>query len=196
MLVAGQGVEEMMNCLFYIPIFVLYASTTAAAQTMGLSPSNPALKNTTIAGIVECGEGYTSHELYDVKITLVDVIRGEKAWKRIQGADPKNSPVPPGTEYLLARINFKYFARGLPGNCVHHLIPEQFTAYSTAGDDYKTLSSVLLKPELRKDLKAGESFDGWIVFAVSQEDKAPLMSYSVDNGGAVQHGENKWFLLR
>jgi hypothetical protein len=49
---------------------------------------------------------------------------------------------------------------------------------------------------LRKDLKSGESFEGWIVFMVSRQDKAPLMSYAAATGGAVQHGGNKWFLLR
>ena len=149
-----------------------------------------------VTGIIECGEGYTSHELYDVKITLVEVIRGEEAWKRIRAAAGSNKPAESGTEYLLTRVKFEYFARGTPGLCVHPLSPDEFTAYSANGEDYKTASVIPPKPELRKGLKSGESLEGWMVFAVPKEDKSPLMCYSAGSGGAVEHGGGKWFLLR
>ena len=172
------------------------ASPSAQAQEPGSSPTSPALAGTTIADIVECGEGYTSHELYDMKITLLEVIRGEEAWKRIKGASASNKPAVPGSEYVLARIRFEYKARGVPGLCIHPLSPNDFTAYSANGEDYKPASVVPPKPELQKGLKSGESFEGWLVFMVAQQDKAPLMSYSAGTGGAVQHGGDKWFSLK
>jgi hypothetical protein len=177
-------------------IFIMVFHPAAWAQTEGSSPSNPALPGTTVPGIIECGEGYTSHELYDMKITLLEVLRGEEAWKLIQEADSSNKPALAGTEYVLVRIRFEYYARGTPGLCVHPLIPDHFTAYSANGEGYETVSVVTPKPELRKELKSGDSFEGWIAFAVAKKDKAPLMYYSVDTGGAVQHGGGKWFLLR
>ena len=48
----------------------------------------------------------------------------------------------------------------------------------------------------RKGLKSGDMFEGWVVFMVSQQDKTPLLSYSVGDGGAVQHGGDQWFSLR
>jgi hypothetical protein len=166
------------------------------AQGQGSSPSDPVPVGTTVSGIIECGEGYTSHELYDMKITLLEVVRGEQAWERLQAASSSNKPAEPGTEYLLARIKFEYSARGVPGTCVHQLAPEEFTAYSASGEDYRTVSVVSPKPELRRGLKSGKSFEGWVVFAVAKDDKAPLMLYSAaDSGGAVQHGGGKWFLL-
>jgi hypothetical protein len=171
-------------------------SQIAFAQAQGSAPSDPAPAGTTLTGIIECGEGYTSHELYDIKITLIEMIRGEQAWKRLQASASSNKPAGPGMEYLLARIRYEYFARGVPGTCIHPLAPEEFTAYSRNGEDYKAVSVAPPKPELRKGLKSGESFEGWLVFAVPQEDKSPLMLYSADSGGAVEHGGGKWFLLR
>ncbi len=177
-------------------LIMIVAAAQLSAQGQGSSPNDPVPAGTTVSGIIECGEGYTSHELYDMKITLLEVIRGEQAWKRLQAASSSNKPAEPGTEYLLARIKYEYFARGVPGLCVHPLTPEEFTAYSAKGEDYTTVSVVPPKPELRRGLKSGESFEGWVVFAVATGDKAPLMYYSADSGGAVQHGGGKWFLLR
>ena len=168
----------------------------AWAQTPGSSPSAPALPGTTVKGIVECGEGYTSHELYDMKLTLVEVIRGEEAWNRIKEADSSNQPAEPGREYILARVKFEYNARGKPGLCVHRLTPDQFAAYTADGEDYAPVSVIPPTPGLRKELKSGEFFEGWLAFVVDRKDNAPLMSFSVDEGGAVQHSESKWFLLR
>jgi hypothetical protein len=175
-------------------IFVI--SVSAFAQATGSSPTHAAPAGMTLAGIVECGEGYTSHEPYDMKITLVEVIRGEEAWKRIREASASNKPAESGSEYVLARIRFEYKARTAPGSCVHPLIPEQFTAYNTNGEDYKPAAVIPPKPEMRKGLKSGDSFEGWIAFMVSQQDKTPLMSYSVGDGGAVQHGGDQWFSLK
>ncbi len=185
-----------MKFYFAFIAILIAAGADVSAQTPGSSPGKPALKGTTISGIVECGEGYTSHELYDMKITLMEVVRGEEAWKRIKEASETNKPADPGFEYVLARIRFGYYARGNPGLCIHPLSPDQFTAYSSNGEDYRNPTVAIPKPELRQSLKSGDIFEGWIVFQIPKEDKAPLLSYSVDSGGAVDHGGSKWFLLK
>jgi hypothetical protein len=182
--------------LLVLIIIAIGMESTASAQTMGTSPSAPAPKGITISGIMECGEGYTSHELYDMKITLLEIFRGKEAWKRLQEAAASNKPARAGSEYILARVKFEYQARNLPGACIHQLEPNQFTAYTANGEDYPAVSVVSPKPEMRKRLKSGDSYEGWLVFAVSKGDTAPLMSFSAIDGGAVQHGEPKWFLLR
>jgi hypothetical protein len=131
-----------------------------------------------------------------MKITLAEVVRGEEAWKRLKEASENNKPADSGFDFLLARIKFEYYARGNPGLCIHQLSPDQFTAYSAAGEDYKNPIVVTPKPELRKSLKSGDAFEGWIAFQIPKQDKAPIMSYSVDSGGAVDHGGSKWFLLK
>ncbi len=189
---------RIANYLLAALILFAAALPSAYGQTAGSgsSPSDPVPSGAATAGIIECGEGYTSHELYDMKITLLQVIRGEEAWKRLQAVSNSNKPAEAGTEYLLARIKFEYYARGTPGLCIHELAPDEFTAYSANGEDYKSVAAAPPKPELRKALKSGDSFEGWIVFAVAKTDKAPLMLYSATSGGAVEHGGGKWFLLR
>ena len=177
-------------------IILALALSAAFAQTPGSTPSAPAITGTAITGILECGEGYTSHELYDMSIILLEVLRGEEAWKRLQAVDASNKPADSGLEYLLARVRFEYRARQIPGLCVHPLLPNQFTAYNAKGEDYPAVSVTPPKPEMRKELKSGDSIEGWLVFAVSKADPAPLMSFSAGDGGAVQHAEPKWFLLR
>jgi hypothetical protein len=189
---SALSAASLVVCL----IFTIALPVPAPAQTPGSAPSVAAPAGVTLTDIVECGEGYTSHELYDMKIALLEVIRGEEAWKRIREASPANKPAESGSEFILARIRFEYRARAIPGVCVHPLLPEQFMAYSAGGEDYRPASVVPPKPEMRKELKSGESFEGWIAFMVAQQDKAPLMSYSAGTGGAVQHGGNKWFVLR
>ena len=193
---SGSGVRTMTQFWSAFVIFACCFRPSASAQEIGSSPSGPAPAGTAISAIIECGEGYTSHELYDAKITLLEVIRGDEAGKRLRQADSANKPAEPGTEYVLAKVKFEYYARGVPGLCIHHVLPEQFAAYTSGGDDYKAVSAVTPKPELRKELKSGESAEGWLVFAISKDDRAPLLSYSADAGGAVQHGGSKWFLLR
>lgn len=108
----------------------------ASAQTPGATPSSAAPAGVPIAGILECGEGYTSHELYDVTITLEEVLRGDESLRRLRAAAPHTPEAPPGLDYVLARVRFEYRARGFPGTCVHPLAPEQFTAYSREGEAY------------------------------------------------------------
>ena len=181
-----------------IIVFILPAllPAPAPAQEKGTAPSLAAPPGTTLSDIIECGEGYTSHELYDMKIALQEVIRGEEAWRRIREANSSNKPAGPGSEYLLARIRFEYKARSLPGVCAHPLAPEQFIAYNANGEDYRPALVAPPGPEMRKNLKSGESLEGWVVFEVSREDRAPLMSYSAGDGGAVQHAGVKWFSLK
>jgi hypothetical protein len=170
--------------------------SSSAAQNAGSSPTDPAPSGIMLTDNVLCGEGYNSHELYDFKIGVLEVLRGDDAWKRIKSASASNKPAAPGFDYVLARVRFEYQARGTPGSCIHQLSPDQFNAYSADGKSYDAVSVVPPKPEIRKGLKSGEAFEGWIVFMISQQDKAPLMSYSPDAGGAVVHGGGKWFLLR
>jgi len=185
----------MKICLAVAVIVTLLAAHALMAQTAGSSPLNPAPIGSVVTGIVECGQGYTSHELYDMKLTVLEVIRGAEAWKRLKEAAPSNKPAQAGQEYVLARVKFEYRARGTPGLCIHQLTPEQFTAFSSDGVDYKNPNVIPPQPEARKALKSGESVEGWVVFMVPEQDKTPLMAYSADIGGAVMHGGVKWFRL-
>ena len=95
------------SLLFSIFILILPGMIILAVE--GTSPFYPAPAGVRLSGIVECGHGYTSHELYDMKITLQEVIRGTEAWERLKKTSNTNKPADQGFEYVLARIRFEYW---------------------------------------------------------------------------------------
>ncbi|MFC1839329.1 hypothetical protein ACFL1N_07105 [Thermodesulfobacteriota bacterium] len=179
--------------LLVTTLFITVVSGSQAGE--GRSPFDPAPAGAKLSGIIECGRGYTSHELYDMKITMLEVIRGDKAWKRLHKVSTVNKPAGRGFEYILARLKFEYDARGKPGLCVHKLTPEQFTACSMDGEDYPYTDLILPGPGMRGDLSSGDSLEGWIALLVPITDEKPLLYYSADAGKAVLHGGNIWFKL-
>jgi hypothetical protein len=185
----------MRYILLIFFVLTLTISTARSQAGEGGSPFDPASVGVKLSGIIECGQGYTTHELYNMKITLLEVIRGDNAWKRLSKAGNANKPAGSDFEYILARIRFEYYARGKPGLCVHKLLPEQFTACSTEGEDYPKADVILPKPELRGDMSSGETLEGWIALLVPITDKKPILYYSADAGGAVLHGGSMWFRL-
>jgi len=186
--------KRMILCVLAFCMGVGLAAPPAAAQE-GSSPFNPAPAGARLSGIIECGSGYTSHELYNMNITLLEVVRGDDAWKRLKEADASNKPAVSGFDYILARMKFEYYARGNPGLCVHKISPEQFTACSADGVYYPAAEVVLPEPEMRGELRSGEFLEGWIALVVPQADRKPLLTYSADAGAAVLHGGGKWFKL-
>lgn len=179
--------------LFFLLILLVSIQGLNAEQ--GRSPFDPAPAGTRLSGIIECGRGYTSHELYNMKITLMEVIRGRNALKKLLSSGGDNKPPEAGFEYILARVKFEYSARGKPGLCVHRLTPGQFTACSGEGEDYPFADLTLPEPVLRGNLSSGDSVEGWIALLVPVKDKKPLLYYSADAGKAVLHGGNIWFRL-
>jgi len=179
-------------------LFVAAAAGTASpghAQRIGSSPAGPAPAGMTVQTIVECGEGYVSHELYDVKITLLETVRGAQAWELIKGAAAANEAPQAGFEYLLARVKFEYAARGRPGDCAHELKEEEFIALSQDGRAYEPASAVPPNPRLNGTLHPGDTLEGWVAFSVPKTDASVLMSFGTRAGGAVVHGGNTWFRL-
>ena len=183
---------KIKSQIFFIAVAAVYFSTLYAS---GSSPSDAGAVGEEVSGIIECGEGYTSHELYDTKITLLEITRGEDAWQIISKQDGANKPPAEGYDYILARIRFEYYARGRPGDCVHTVSRSQFTALSKNGDIYPNPELTVPQPELSGPLKSGESITGWIVFQAAHDDATPLMTFSVSDGGAVQHGGKLWFKI-
>lgn len=175
-------------------------TTTMPPKTvsqLGYSITSPAPVGMTVAGIVEVGTGYTSHELYDIRVTLLEVLRGSEVWNHIRVADASNGPPDTGFEYVLARIKFEFNARGAPGNLSHQLTGAQFIALSRDGQGYQATSAVPPAPELKGTLFSGDSVEGWIVLQVPVDDSKPLMTFDASVGGieAVEHGGDIWFQL-
>jgi hypothetical protein len=166
---------------------------TKTAQ--GQSPSSPVPVRMPIMTAIECGEGYTSLELYDMKINLLEIVRGGKAWDLIKEATVSNKPPKVGFEYILARIRFEFSSRGSPRECIHEMRPEQFTAISADGKEYETPPVVPPKPELSGSLRSGDFLEGWVAFLIAQNDRKPLMTFDPASGGAMSRGKVIWFQL-
>jgi hypothetical protein len=140
--------------------------------------------------------GYDSHELYDAKITLLEIVRGKEAWGLIKKAKTDNEPPKTGFDYVLARVKFEYSARGMPGDCAHVLRRGQFTALSLDGEVYESDDHIVPpSPRLNGTIRSGDFIEGWAVFLVAKGDHKPLMNFSAQDGGAVEHGGNIWFQL-
>lgn len=180
------------TCIFFI---LSITGNNSVVHAAGSSPFDAAATDNTVSGIIECGEGYDSHELYDVKITVMEIVRGEQAWQHIKAASKSNPSPDEGTEYILVKIKFEYFARGRPGACVHEVKLSHFTALSAIGVTYTTPLLSIPQPELSGPLSSDESLEGWVAFQVAQDEAKPLMTFSVDDTGAVQHGGKLWFQL-
>ena len=177
-----------------IILFMLtgYAWQHAGAQLAGSSPFDAAPVGKQVPGIIECGENYEGNEAYDVKITVAELVRGEKRVRKVLSGIPTPAD---GKDYVLTRIKFEYIARGRPGNCVHTVKVNHFTALAMSGEVYSRPSLTIPGPELVGPVKTGEIREGWIAFLVATDDPEPLMTFSVDDSGAVQHGGKLWFQL-
>ncbi len=170
------------------------ATTAPARVPDGSSPLAAGPVGASVSGIVECGEGYTTHEMYNVHITVLDVERGQPALEQMQAADASAAAPEAGFEYVLARVKFEYSARMKPGTCKFKVWNEQFAAMSSDGQGY---ASVSVAPELTLAgmVGSGESIEGSVAFSVAEADAAPVMSFSQSPEGAYSQGGNMWFRL-
>jgi hypothetical protein len=127
---------------------------------------------------ITIGEGYaTDSEIIESAITLLEIVRGEKAWDMVKAASPSNRSPDSGMEYIAARIKFVFGVKRAAGDLSYGIRDEQFALVSENGRQYQSPSIVAPKPELSGRLYSGDSREGWIVLLVSMDDKKPLMSF-------------------
>ena len=158
----------------------VFLFTVLAMSANSQSPSVPEACNRGVAckASVTIGEGYvTSTETVEAAITVLDIVRGERAWDLMKTASPSNKHPAAGMEYVAARIRFVFEAKGDLEDLSYGIRDEQFALVSESGRQYERPSIVLPKPELNGRLYRGDSLEGWIVLLVSMDDKKPLMSF-------------------
>ncbi len=90
-------------CILFVSLFA------AVSQAQDNSPANAAAIGTPVQSIVELGSVMTSN--YDVKVTVLEAIRGKEAMDRLVSASPSNKPPKPGFEYILVRARFEVKGR-------------------------------------------------------------------------------------
>lgn len=177
-----------------LALITVICVNTAVAQ--GQTPTDAAPIGLYIESQVKCGDAAGSLEPYDMKIALLEAVRGKEAWDKIQAASASNQPPKAGFEYIAARVAFEMTATGAPGNKTFDLArPMQFTALASDGSEYETPSVVPPKPELKRAVPASDPAEGWIVFLVKQADSKPLMMFDPASGGAMGRGKLLFFQL-
>lgn len=160
-------------CIFVLLLFPFAGILRAQAD----SADKASAIGTASTTVITLGEGYvTDTESVEAQITVLEVLRGEKAWDRIKAEDPINKPPDTGMEYIAVRVHIEYGAEG-GGDQSYGFREEQFASVSQSGSQYGRPSIASLKPELSGRLYPGESLEGWVVLLVSVDDPKPLMTF-------------------
>lgn len=165
----------------------------------GSSPSRPAPVGVTVKTTVERGNAYELPEIYNLEITLLEVVRGKEAWEHIKAPGVGDS-LKSGYEYILVRINLGYFRKGrAAGGEVYKLGEGQFVAVSTDGKmEYETPPALPQPPPplIGSILSPGESHEGWILLQVPKDDKKPRLIFKRQNvSGVHEIWGHVWFQL-
>jgi hypothetical protein len=158
---------------------------------LGTSYSSPAPVGETVKTTIERGEAYAAPEIYNVEITLLEIVRGDEAWNRIKGQGSLNEPPKAGFEFVLVLVRFGYFrrSRGMGGE-TYRLTKGQLVAVSPDGKTEYEIPTVLSRPQpqlIGSTILPGESREGWILLQVPKDDKKPLLIFKRQNIEGV-HG--------
>jgi len=152
-------------------------------------PVDPTPLRVPLVTAVQIGDGYGNlDQPLDVRITVLEVLRGEKAWILIKHAGESNQPPKTGFEYLLARIRFEYLAKS--GNYTASM--DSFSATSADGREYDTPSIKPPRPAFGGRLYPEDSLEGWVAFLVARDDIKPLMTFGQTG---IQGPGRIWFQL-
>jgi hypothetical protein len=127
---------------------------------------------------------------YTAKVTLVETVRGDAAWQKIQAANMFNNEPKAGMEYIAARFKFELVT--IADGKALDLSPVNFDAISSAGREYDMAMVVAPEPSLGTKLYGGAAHEGWAVFQVAKDDNAPVVAYGrkYDGTGGI------WFSLK
>jgi hypothetical protein len=165
-----------------IPIFLLLICMETSAVEQVSPPLNPHPIGTPVPATITFGDAYTTAiEIYDARITVVEVLRGEKAWDLLSHHNASISQPDPGYDYVLAHIKFEFTSRGKPGDKIYALREDQFSAFSSDGSaQYLPAKAEPPEPRLTGTLHSGDSVEGWIAFMVARDDRKPFMEFRAD----------------
>jgi hypothetical protein len=150
-----------------------------------------------LSAIVEFGEQYeTGDAPYEMRITVVKVLRGAPAKELVKSASARNPAPQEGYEYVAARVRLDLSARVSPAPDSYALDASQFSSISAEGAAYPMPKLVAQpKPGLHATLQSGDSIEGWVVLLVPSADRTPLMLFAPDLGTTSHSGDSYLFRL-
>lgn len=144
----------------------------------------------TVKTTVERGNAYLLPRLYNVEVTLLEIVRGKRAWERLNTQFIPAKPLELGFEYILTRIKFRYFSRGRESgyHATYKLSEGQFAAVSTDGTIDYGIPPVLQQPQphlIDWLFNPGESREGWILLQAPQNDTKPLLIFKREHAEGI-----------
>ncbi len=165
----------------FVSVFLFLNYTALAVGQVG-SILDPYPIQTPATRTITFGDAYaTAIEAYDARITVIEVVRGARAWALLKKQDASNRKPDSGYEYVLARVRFEFIAKGKTGDKVYDLREDQFTAFSSDGStQYPAPKAVPPKPRLAGTLHSGDSAEGWIALIVARKDRKPFTAFRAD----------------
>lgn len=158
-------------------------STPTYTTSPGYSRSNPVgLDSPLSIWVGTCGIANYQTNDYEVRITLLETMRGDAAWQLIHEAWTANDPPEAGFEYILAKVRFEYLTGPTP-NTTYEVASPYFDAVSSDGKEYD--SALVLDPEPRiyARMYPGASHEGWATFQVAENDAKPLLTFGRKRDG-------------
>jgi hypothetical protein len=185
-----------MNKNFLDSAFLILAlAAMPAAMAQGNAYDNPAATGEQVKSVIEVGTVNTSN--YDATITLLETLRGPQAMQRLLAADPATRPPQPAYEYLIARIRFALEGRAVSDQGTFVLGSSTFQWVANAADfrQYDSVTATPPGPVLQGPVRAGETAEGWLVFAVEQHEGKPILTFDPASGGATGRGNIVFFKL-
>lgn len=178
---------------------ILFTALSAASPAQEIekfnSSTNPAAIGEPVPSMIELGSVNSS--IYDMTITVLEMIRGKEAMDLLKKANSKNKKPPKGYEYILVKVKYDLSGRAVTDTMSLALgdSPLQWVALTSDLNDYSPISVTVPKPALAGNVKAGESREGWLAFAVEKKDKRPVVVFNPDSGGATGRGRTLFFKL-
>jgi hypothetical protein len=164
--------------------------TPAPQPAPGYTRSNPVGTGTALTVKVGTTGRVGLDDRFNVRLTLLETIRGNAAWHRILAANRFNTSPKAGFEYILAKVRFEYLTGPTP-DTTYTMSSVWLSAVSMSGKDYDRVSVVEPDPTIATTLYPGASHEGWTSFLVAQDDTKPLMTFgrNFDGTGGL------WFKL-
>ena len=120
-------------------------------------------------GVYNAMEGYVGHS---IELTVLEVIRGDKAAEMIAKADPKTPKAPDGMEYILVKFHAK--ALDSKDDQPIHVASYRFNFISEQGVTYKNIR--LFYNVQFRDLYVGAEVDGYVFNLIKSGDN-PIVVY-------------------
>lgn len=129
-----------------------------------------------VAGTMTDTDTYDDFDV-SMDITVIESIRGQKAWELIQAENQFNEPAPEGKEYILNKIQIKAYDIASPEN-KFNMSEADFEYVSGSGTTYGVDGSYAVIPNsLDATLYNDATGEGYIYGIIDKSDTDPLVKF-------------------